>query len=80
MEITYSTHARRQLRKLPRDIQEEILSAVDSLEEWPHVRNVKSLTNRTDYRLKVGRYRVVFEVIVDTIYVTQVLIRNENTY
>jgi hypothetical protein len=43
--------------------------------------NVKNLTGMRGYRLRVGRYRVLFDVSDDgTIPVAQVLIRNERTY
>ena len=80
MEISLTVHAYRQLKKLPPDIQAQIRTAIDGLAEWPCVRGVKGLQNRDDYRLRVGRSRVFFEVTTATIWVTQIIIRNEHTY
>lgn len=54
------------------------------LAEWPGAHNVKALTNREDYRLRIGRYRVLFlvqptgEVVIFKI--VEVKKRDENTY
>ena len=63
----------------------KIRQACRTLENWPDVENIKHLQGRKkdstkDYRLRVGRYRVLFEVEDQTIIINQVLIRNEDTY
>lgn len=80
METQISTHAHRQLKKLPQDVRREILDALREFRNWPDVRNVKSLKNRPDYRLRVGRYRVIFEVTANVIWITEIALRNEGTY
>jgi mRNA-degrading endonuclease RelE of RelBE toxin-antitoxin system len=54
------------------------------LEEWPTPRNVKALTCRDDFRLRVGRYRVIFLVLPDgeiiVFRIAEVKKRDENTY
>ena len=51
---------------------------------WPNVPDVKALTNRNDYRLRVGRYRVLFTVTpsgeVTVILIEEVKKRDEHTY
>jgi mRNA-degrading endonuclease RelE of RelBE toxin-antitoxin system len=80
MEVRISTHATRQLRKLPASVRDVINNAVSALENWPVVANVKALQGREGYRLRVGRYRVLFEVTKSAIWVTEILIRDNNTY
>lgn len=80
MKVERSTHAIRQIRKLPDSVRADINAAIRSLENWPHVDKIKRLQGRDDYRLRVGNYRVFFEITSGTIWITQVLIRNENTY
>lgn len=43
-------------------MQENIAEAVDILCEWPHVEQVKALSGKPGYRLRVGRYRVLFTI------------------
>jgi mRNA-degrading endonuclease RelE of RelBE toxin-antitoxin system len=79
--ISISVTAVKQIRKLPADMQTAVRRAIRTLEDWPDVRNVKNLTGIQGYRLRVGRYRVLFDVSDDgTILIAQVLIRNERTY
>jgi len=80
MEIKMTTHAVRQIKKLPAQVREYINEAIDSLASWPQVNQVKRLAGRSDYRLRVDRYRVIFEVTGTVIWVTQVLLRDDNTY
>jgi mRNA-degrading endonuclease RelE of RelBE toxin-antitoxin system len=80
MEIRRTTHATRQLRKLPAAARDAINNAIGALENWPAVTGVKALQGREGYRLRVGRYRVLFEVTRSVIWVTEILIRDDNTY
>lgn len=76
----------RQLRKIAEQAKREaIYDAVQKLVTWPTCDcDIKRLQGREDYRLRVGDYRVVFEIdqhgtaIVVTI--SQVRKRNERTY
>ena len=80
MEIRTTTHASRQIRKLPAEVRGSINDAIDTLALWPDVENVKRLTGRNDFRLRVGRYRIIFEVTANVIWVTQIRIRDDRTY
>ena len=80
MNVGISTHATRQLKKLPPDVRPEVKAAIDNLANWPNVEKVKSLVNRDDYRLRIGQYRVFFVVTGAGVWVTQILPRNERTY
>lgn len=82
--IEWALKAVKQLRKLPQAEQVKVHAAVGALAEWPDVRNVKALVNRVDYRLRVGRYRVLFHVTPDgeltVININEVRTRDERTY
>lgn len=80
MEVVITPHAQRQLKKFPAPVRAELRPAIFGLAAWPDVDNVKKLRNRPDYRLRVGRYRVVFEISGETLYITQVLLRDDQTY
>ena len=63
--IEWKPKALRQLRKIKeRDIQLAIYDAVDDLKNFPNCSNVKKLKSRNDYRLRVGRWRVIFSAVV----------------
>lgn len=82
-EIEISPKALRQLKKLSDELYAEIISSIETLALWPDVLHVKSLTNHEyEYRLKVGHYRVLFDVYSSekVILVREVKKRDENTY
>ena len=82
--INWTKKARKQLEPLPRLDVERIIDAVESLAKWPDAANVKALSGRDDYRLRVGRYRVLFTVTpggeVTVILIEEVKKRDEHTY
>ncbi len=81
-EIRWTTKAVRQLRKI-KDRQEQIriYEAVDELKNFPNCRNVKKLKGHENlYRLRVGRWRVIFSEDLTIITIEEVKRRNERTY
>lgn len=82
--INWTKKARKQLAPIPRQDVERIFEAVESLANWPEVTGVKALVGRDDYRLRVGRYRVLFSVApegaVTIILIEEVKKRDEHTY
>jgi len=83
--ILWSATAEKQLEKLPKKYIIQILAGLDRLAStWPRSRNVKELTNRPGYRLRVGDYRVLFVTDRDgelqIIKITQVRKRDDHTY
>lgn len=82
--IVWATKAVRQFRKLPTADQRAIGDKVSGLAAWPDVLGVKHLVGRDDYRLRVGRFRVIFSVYpngkVTIIRIDEVKKRDEHTY
>ena len=82
--INWTKKARKQLAPIPWHDVERIIDAVESLAKWPDAANIKKLSNRDDYRLRVGRYRVLFTVTpgndVTVILIEEVKKRDEHTY
>jgi mRNA interferase RelE/StbE len=78
--------AERQLRKIrSKDSKafSEISAGIDSLVNYPKLPNIKKLTNHDyEYRLRVGRYRVFFDVKneIRVIAVQEVKKRDDHTY
>ena len=82
--IDWQKKARKQLDKITdRDTRREITGAVATLAEFPNATQVKKLVNhRHEYRLRVGRYRVLFDVLdaVQIISIEEVKKRDDRTY
>ena len=76
-EIEFKPRAIKDLQTLPRDIQRRILAKIESLSK-DLAGDVKRLTNFTpEYRLRVGDYRVLFEVEANVVIVYRVLHRKD---
>lgn len=79
--IQWRTKALRQLRKIADQGQrEKIFAAVDELRNFPDCRNVKKLKGRDQYRLRVGKWRVIFTKSLEILYIEEVKRRDEHTY
>ena len=61
-EIVWSDSALNQLRKLDRVVAHRIFNRVGELREDPF-RQVRSLVNSPSYRLRVGDYRVILDIL-----------------
>lgn len=82
--IKWCNKARKQLKKLPRQYQLLIVDAVEILGNSPaEWRNVVELKNHDyGYRLRVGRYRVLFDFYAEIkiVEIEEVRKRDERTY
>ncbi len=84
-EIKWHNRARRQLKKIPEQYREAILENVDHLADFPecdHLNITRLKKHPCDYRLRVGRYRVLFnhDDTVKIIQIQEVKRRDERTY
>ncbi len=83
-EIDWTRKALKQLMKLDsRQDRDAVYGAVDGLTAWPDCRNIKALSGHEySYRLRVGRFRVLFDVheAVKVIAIQEVRKRDERTY
>ena len=81
--IKWHIRAIRQLNKIQHQDRVSIKDAVSTLLNIESARNVKRLTNHDyGYRLRVGRYRVLFDLYSDVsiIEIQEVKKRDESTY
>ncbi len=82
-KIEWEKKALKQLSHLPLNDRKSINESVKKLSNWPDCQNVKALTNHQfQYRLRVGRYRVFFDIenILKILRIEEVKRRNERTY
>ena len=54
--------AQKQLARLDRQAQERIVAAIRALAKDPRPEGCRKLTGRTAWRIRVGDYRVLYEV------------------
>lgn len=82
-EISWHNRARKQMKKIPANYREAIFESVDQLAAFPECAglDIKSLKNHAcSYRLRVARYRVLFNDAVEIIEIQEVKKRDERTY
>ena len=65
--IEWKKSTRKDLRKMPPDIVNRVLDAVESLSQNPFPHGVEKLSGSEHaYRIRLGDYRVVYEVVTET--------------
>jgi mRNA interferase RelE/StbE len=82
--LQWKPKAVRQFEKINNhDMQAKIAAGIDTLEHFPKCKNIKMLkTYKTDYRLRVGRYRILFNVnsTIRIIKIEEIKKRDDQTY
>jgi mRNA interferase RelE/StbE len=69
--VEFSPSARKMFKKLPQDLQDRIQLKIDALATEPRPSGVKKLKGEENtYRIRVGSYRVVYEIEDDILLVT----------
>jgi mRNA interferase RelE/StbE len=65
-KVEFVNSAAKEYRDLPENIRRRVDKAVDLLEQNPRPTNVRKLEGHTNlYRIRVGHYRVVYEIHED---------------
>ena len=62
--IIYAKSVSKDIRKLPASSLSKIKQEIEDLREFPNISQIKHLKNHpiADYRLRIGNYRVLFDV------------------
>ena len=61
--VWITASAEKQLKKLPRNDQQQVAAAIMALAENPHPPGVRKLSGYDDvFRIRVGTYRILFSV------------------
>lgn len=75
--IEFKPKAVKDLKTIPSETVRQILSRIEEMED-DLKGDVKKLTNHTpEYRLRVGRYRVLFEIEAERIVIYRIKHRRE---
>ena len=76
-EIEFKPRALKDLKALPQSAQRRIIAKLEALRN-DLAGDVKRLTNFTpEYRLRVGDYRILFEVVDHTLIVYRIIHRKD---
>ena len=79
MKIEIRKSAIKDLKKISNPFKSNIHNKILELKNFPDITNIKKLTNfEPAYRLRVGEYRILFDVFDDVIYIARVLHRKES--
>jgi len=79
MEIKIRKTAIKDLKKISPEQKQKIHEKILTLKDFPEVTNIKKLTNfEPAYRLRIGNYRVLFDVVDDCIIIGRVLHRKDS--
>ncbi|AXE37802.1 type II toxin-antitoxin system RelE family toxin [Acidipropionibacterium virtanenii] len=71
--VEFTRAAAKQVRKLPRQIRDRILTAVAGLAAEPRPQGAKKLVGEdTAWRIRIGNYRVIYDVLDEELIVTVV--------
>ncbi len=81
IRIFFSAHGLRAFEKMPRKIRERLIQGIESLADDPlWYRRVKKLEGSEDrYRLRIGRWRILFTAANNEMEIMDVFMRKEDT-
>lgn len=78
MQIEIRKSAFKDLEKIDKKERVRILEAIEKLKDFPDVSNIKKLKNfNPTHRLRVGNYRVLFDVEENSIIIGRILHRKD---
>ena len=78
MRVRFTHTADDQLDRLPRRLQTRIIEKLEFYSEQPDpLQFAEPLTGSTTYRFRIGDYRIIFEVLHDTLWVLTIKRRDE---
>lgn len=79
MKITIRKSAIKDFKKINEPLKTKIEKEIQNLKNFPNVKNIKKLVNfEPAFRLKVGDYRVLFDVEDGKIVIGRILHRKDS--
>jgi mRNA interferase RelE/StbE len=61
-ELALGKHFREEFNRLEKGLQDRVLQKINQLLENPKKQGVIQLTGKTDFRTRVGDYRIIFDI------------------
>ena len=77
MKTVLSPQAAKYLENLNEPNKSRIIKAIHKLESDPPQGDIKQLSGKNGYRLRVGDYRALFDIIEDTIVIHAIAPRGQ---
>lgn len=79
MKIELRRSAIKDLDKITSKDKNRIINSIDSLANFPLTSNIKHLiASDYAYRMRAGSYRILFDVINDTVFIARILHRKDS--
>ena len=79
MKISLRKSAVKDLKKINNKDKQRIHIKIQELSNFPNITNCKRLTNfEPAYRVRVGNYRILFDVVGDEIQIGRILHRGKS--
>ncbi len=76
-KVEWKNSAYKELQKLPRPMIKRVVEAVDDLAVNPYPSGIKKLIGSDhSYRIRVGDYRIVYEVVEDKLIIHVIRVRH----
>ena len=79
MRAEYKSSALRDLKRIPEGDRDTIISAVTAYVDAGRG-DVRALKDQPGFRLRVGAWRVLFDITADLVSIRHVVRRSERTY
>ena len=80
MKIEIRKSAIKDLKHISEPFKTKIHNKILELKDFPNIQNIKKLTNfEPAYRLRLGNYRILFDVLDGSVIIARVLHR-QNSY
>lgn len=73
-KIEIKKSAIKELNSIPQKDIQKIISKIRSLSSNPRPQGCTKLTNREDYRIRVGNYRIIYSINDDILIITVIKI------
>lgn len=78
-QIEFTTSAAKEYRALPREIKRRVSVAIDGLSQEPRPHGVRKLSGHERlYRIRVGEYRILYEIDDDRVLILVTRVRHRN--
>ena len=75
-ELQYKKKAIKALAKINEPYYSAIIKAIDELAENPRPFGYKKLSGRSGYRIRIGTYRIIYDIFETTVYIHCVISSN----
>ena len=79
--ITFAARVEKALLSLPEEIQRRIFEHLQELSQNPFPAGVRKLKNRDGYRVRIGDYRIIYDVDTKgSLIVVEVIAHRKDVY